>query len=136
MIAKTLLLTCDLLDATERIRKQLEAELFATEFLPRLRQIHQTLSLGPNPELTIPLLDILEWGFHSPVQPMLETIIYAQGFDWRFVTGRRRRFTALSPGQNIPPMIAILWERAREKSMVCMADFLEKPDCMPPHTTK
>lgn len=127
MIAKTLLLTCDLLDATERIQKQLEPERFATEFLPRLRRIHDTLSLGPNPDLATPLLDALEWGFHTPIQPILETIIYSQGFDWRLITGRRRRFSALSPGQHIPPAIEKLWERAREKSAVCMTEWLGKP---------
>ncbi|MEO5351698.1 MAG: hypothetical protein H7835_00545 [Magnetococcus sp. XQGC-1] len=120
MITKILLLTCDLFAAAPRIQAQLGAERFAAEFLPWLQQIHLTLQRGPNPEIAIPLVEALAWGFHTPIQPILETLIHAQGFDWRFVTGRRRRFNALANGQAIPIPVAKLWERALMKSSFFM----------------
>ncbi|MBF0323387.1 MAG: hypothetical protein HQL62_10705, partial [Magnetococcales bacterium] len=69
------------------------------------------------------LVDALDWGFHSPIQPVVETIIQAQRFDWRFITGRRRRFKALAPGQPVAPNLATLWQRALEKSTACMAHY-------------
>ncbi|MBF0153779.1 MAG: hypothetical protein HQL64_08575 [Magnetococcales bacterium] len=116
MISKTLFITCDLFDAAARIEAQLGAEEFAREFLPRLRRIHDNLVQGPNPDLSIPLVDALEWGFHSPIQPVIETLIHAQRFDWRFITGRRRRFRALAPGQPVPPALADLWQKALARS--------------------
>lgn len=121
MIAKTLIITSDLFDAATRIQQHLAPEAFMTAFLPRLRAIDHCLSLGPNPDLMSPLLDALEWGFHTPAQPILETIIYAQGFDWRFVTGRRRPFKSLASGQTIPPTVTELWNQAKLKSSLCMA---------------
>ncbi|MBF0427700.1 MAG: hypothetical protein HQL94_02145 [Magnetococcales bacterium] len=116
MITKTLLVTCDLFDALPPIQAQLEATKFKSEFLPRLRQIHDNLALGPNPDISIPLVDALEWGFHGPIQPILSTILHSQGFDWRFITGRRRRFNELAHGRSIPLSVQTLWGRALDKA--------------------
>ncbi|MBF0125876.1 MAG: hypothetical protein HQM02_01560 [Magnetococcales bacterium] len=125
MITKTLMITCNLFDATARIQAQLGDEGFARDFLPMLRLIHHNLAQGPNPDISIPLVDALEWGFHSPAQPIVETIIQSQGFDWRFITGRRRQFKALAAGEAIPPPVSALWHRALEKSRAIVANHQE-----------
>ncbi|MBF0161257.1 MAG: hypothetical protein HQL88_03125 [Magnetococcales bacterium] len=116
MIAKTLLLTSDLFDAAERMQKQLGPELFVHGLLPRLQRLHEALACGPNPDFGTPLMDTLEWGFHSPIQPIVEVIIHAQGFDWRIIGGRRRPFRSLAPGQPIPPAVERLWAQALAKA--------------------
>lgn len=121
MIIKTLLITCELFDAAVQIQKQLDADSFTTEFLPRLRQIHANLAMGPNPEISTPLVDALDWGFHHSIQPTMTTIIQAQGFDWRFITGRRRPFKQLASGQPIPTAVSNLWQLALAKSTTFMA---------------
>ena len=121
MIAKILLIICDLFDAAERMQKQLGPESFSSGLLPHLRQIHHALVQGPHPDFGTPLLAALDWGFHSPIQPMVETIIHAQGFDWRFVGGRQRSFKTLAPGQPISPTVERLWHQALTKATL----FLE-----------
>ncbi|MBF0425791.1 MAG: hypothetical protein HQL66_08240 [Magnetococcales bacterium] len=120
MITKTLTVTHDLFTATPRIAAQLGHARFTTELLPRLRAIHTNLAQGPNPDLSIPLVAALDWGFHSPIQPVIETILAAQRFDWRFITGRPRRFKALEPGRVIPPDIASLWQKVLTQSTHCL----------------
>ncbi|MBF0097193.1 MAG: hypothetical protein HQM04_11795 [Magnetococcales bacterium] len=112
LLEKSLLLAADLFAATDSCRRLLGDERFMAEFLPHLQRIQSNLAQGPNPDLAMPLLDALAWGFHSPLQPTLESIIYAQRFDWRFVTGRRRPFKALAPGAPVPRTVAELWQIA------------------------
>ncbi|MBF0341747.1 MAG: hypothetical protein HQL95_12420 [Magnetococcales bacterium] len=118
MIVKTLRIVCDLFDAVPHIGAQLGTERYSREFLPRLLAIRESLSQGPNPEFGIPVVDALEWGFHAPIQPILDRIIDAHGFDWRIVTGRRRRFPALAPGQPVPNEVLHLWQQAMDRARV------------------
>uniref|UniRef100_UPI00187D4D8C hypothetical protein n=1 Tax=Candidatus Magnetaquicoccus inordinatus TaxID=2496818 RepID=UPI00187D4D8C len=102
-------------------RQLLGNERFVADFLPQLQKIQSCLAQGPNPDLAMPLLDALEWGFHSPLQSTLETIIYGQGFDWRFITGRRRSFKALAPDKTVPPALAQLWQQTLNKANRALA---------------
>ncbi|MEO5347989.1 MAG: hypothetical protein H7834_16680 [Magnetococcus sp. YQC-9] len=114
MITKTLSVCRELFMAVPFLKERLGAPRFEAELLPRLQQIRESLAAGPNPEFGIPLVDTLEWGFHTPLQPILDGIIHAQGFDWRFVTGRRRRFKELAADypEPIPTAVTTLWTEA------------------------
>ncbi len=122
LLEKSLLLTADLFAATDSCRRILGDHRFMTEFLPHLQRLQANLAQGPNPDLAVPLLDALAWGFHSPLQPALESIVYAQQFDWRFITGRRRPFKALAPGEPVPPALAELWQKALHKANLALTD--------------
>lgn len=114
MILKTLTICRELFVAAPYLKERLGAVRFEAELLPRLRQIREGLRIGPNPDFGVALVDTFEWGFHTPAQALLDGIIQAQGFDWRFVTGRRRRFKELAPDypESIPPVVGNLWAEA------------------------
>ncbi|MBF0185643.1 MAG: hypothetical protein HQM06_14830 [Magnetococcales bacterium] len=122
-LEKSLILTGELFDATPQCRSLLGEERFVTEFLPQLEQIRTNLAQGPNPDLLVPLLGALEWGFHSPLQATLETIIYANRFDWRFITGRRRPFKSLAPGAEVPATVLQLWQQTQQKAAQALAVY-------------
>ncbi|NGZ06440.1 MAG: hypothetical protein G8237_08790 [Magnetococcales bacterium] len=121
MIIKTLRIACDLFDAAGRMRTQLGEERFFKELHPRLMRIRENLAAGPNPDVGIVVVELLEWGFYTEIQPILDVIIAGHGFDWRLVTGRRRRFAALASGPAISMEVLGLWERALEKATTFLA---------------
>nr|CAX83892.1 uncharacterized protein [uncultured bacterium] len=114
MITKTLTICRELFVAVPFLKERLGAARFEAELKPRLQQLRESLHSGPNPDFGTPLLDTLEWGFHTPLQALLDGIIHSQGFDWRLVTGRRRRFKELASDhpEPVPQVVLTLWAAA------------------------
>ncbi|MBF0163082.1 MAG: hypothetical protein HQL97_10885 [Magnetococcales bacterium] len=114
MILKTLTICRELFVAAPHLKERLGPARFEAELKPHLCRIREGLLPGPNPDFGVSVVDALEWGFHTPLQPLLDGIIQSQGFDWRFVTGRRRRFKELAPDypEPLPPVVRNLWAEA------------------------
>ena len=91
------------------------------DFFPHLQRLHETLQQGPNPAFNDPLIDALSLGFRGPAERVVNRILDSHGFDYRFITGRRRQFKKLRDPATIPPDIQNLWRRVAAKSSEMMA---------------
>lgn len=58
----------------------------------------------------------LHVGFSTPAEPIIAKILDNHGFDYRFITGQPRRFSALKPGREVSPQIQRLWQQAQKAS--------------------
>jgi hypothetical protein len=111
VLIKTLLVTEAVLLQAESIKESI-GESWPL-FLQHMQELSLILAREPNPEFTPPLIAALHVGFSSPAEPIIAKILENNGFDYRFITGQPRRFSALKPGKTIPPKIQHLWQQAR-----------------------
>jgi hypothetical protein len=112
VLIKTLLVTEAVLTQTPEIKRMLGQSW--PLFSKPLQVLIQTLQQSPNPDFTTPLMEALHVGFHSPAEPIVAQILENHRFDYRFITGKPKRFSALKPGKQTPENIQQLWQRARE----------------------
>ncbi|MBF0381453.1 MAG: hypothetical protein HQL69_10565 [Magnetococcales bacterium] len=84
------------------------------QFLAHLLELNSILARGPNQDFTKPLVAALHIAFSSPAEPIVGGILQNHGFDYRFITGKPKRFSALNPGKEIPPEIQKIWQLASE----------------------
>jgi hypothetical protein len=84
------------------------------QFLSHIQELNSILAQEPSPDFTKPLVAALHLAFSSPAEPIVGAILDNNGFDYRFITGKPKRFSALKPGREIPPQVLRLWLQARE----------------------
>jgi hypothetical protein len=111
VLTKTLLVAEALLIQTPAIKSAMGKEWIP--FWDNIQALILILEGGPNPEFTPPLNRAIQTAFHSPSEPIIDGILQNHGFDYRFITGTPRRFSALKPGKKISPQIQQLWQRAQ-----------------------
>ncbi len=112
MLTKSLLVAEAVLLAAETIKESSDAEWPQIE--EHLKELLAVLEREPNPDFTAPLMAALNVGFNSKAEPILSGILANFGFDYRFITGRPKRFSALKPGKTIDPQVQRLWQKARD----------------------
>lgn len=112
MLTKSLLVTEAVLIRTAEIESTIGDALPA--FQDHIGELTQVLAKGPNPDFTPPLIAALHTCFNTPAEPIIGTILHNLGFDYRFITGKPRRFSALKAGKAIDPQIAQLWQRTQQ----------------------
>jgi hypothetical protein len=84
------------------------------QFSVYMQELNSILAQEPSPDFTKPLVAALHLAFSSPAEPIVGGILENHGFDYRFITGKPKRFSALKPGREVPPQIQRLWLQARE----------------------
>lgn len=119
MLIKTLQVTESLFFAVPQIKAVLGGGW--PEFHRHLERLHASLRQGPNPGFNDPLIDALSLGFHGAAERIIAGILDEHGFDYRFITGRRRQFKQLRDGAAIPDRIPALWRRVAAKGDAMMA---------------
>lgn len=110
MIKKALNITESLFMSVPQIRAMLEEQQWP-DFYAHLQDIHHALKRGPNPDFYEPLIRAMQMGFHSRAERVISAILDAHRVDYRFITGRIRRFHALEAGKTIPQDIIKTWGR-------------------------
>jgi hypothetical protein len=118
VLTKTLLVTESVLLKIPTIKEILGDSL--PLFWQHIDELNATLAREPNPDFTAPLNAALHLAFSSPAEPVIDAILQNYGFDYRFITGNPRRFSALKPGREVPEQIQRLWLQARAAG---------QPDC-------
>ncbi len=121
MLIKTLQVTEALFMEAPRIKTLLGAGW--NDFFPHLERLRAALRQGPNPSFNDPLIDALALGFRGPAERVIDGILTAHGFDYRFITGRRRSFKKLRDPATVPGDIQRLWQRVAGKSDEMMAQI-------------
>lgn len=114
MLRKTLHVAEGLFRSAPYIKVDLEENW--PPFCEFLKQLHFNLKRGPHPEFGDPIIDAFQWGFSSAAEATLLTILEKQRFDYRFITGPKRRFKALKAGSDLDNELLVLWNQVLELS--------------------
>lgn len=114
LLTKTLLVTEALLIQVPSIKNSM-GEAWPS-FHAHLLTLKECLLKGPNPDFTPPLMAALHISFQTPAEPIILAILQNHGFDYRFITGQPRRFSALKPSKAIPEPVQRLWQKTIEAS--------------------
>lgn len=120
MITKNLLVIESLFLSVPRIKQQLGERW--PEFFVHLLAIQAAMQKGPHPEFSDPLIDALHWGFSSLAEPIFTSILEEHGFDYRFITGAKRRFRCFRPGNVVATGILNRWEQILESSKIITSE--------------
>ncbi|MBF0446248.1 MAG: hypothetical protein HQL68_11730 [Magnetococcales bacterium] len=112
MLIKSLLVTEAVLLKAIAIKEKIGDN--SQQFLDHMHELNSILAQEPSPDFTKPLVAALHLAFSSPAEPIVGEILQNNGFDYRFITGKPKSFSALKPGREVPPQIQRLWQQARE----------------------